>query len=284
MPCLVLNYFGQGALVLADASAVANPFFMMTPDWALLPLVVLATAATVIASQALISGAFSATKQTIQLGFLPRLSILHTSIRDTGQIYIPAVNWALLVGVVVAVTFSVLRRRWRRPTVISVSLVMVITTLLTFFVLRYGWGYPLLLCIAATGFFLAIDLLFFASNALKIVQGGWFPLTMAAALYVVMTTWKEGRALLNARLRQDALKLRDFSRRCFCIRPRASMERRFFSLPSRASCPTRSCTTSSTTRFCTGKICSSPCATTRCPGSAWTSASRSSRWGATAGR
>ncbi|RCX10801.1 potassium transporter Kup [Extensimonas vulgaris] len=210
MPCLVLNYFGQGALVLADASAVANPFFMMTPDWALLPLVVLATAATVIASQALISGAFSATKQTIQLGFLPRLSILHTSIRDTGQIYIPAVNWALLVGVVVAVTFFGSSTALAAAYGISVSLVMVITTLLTFFVLRYGWGYPLLLCIAATGFFLAIDLLFFASNALKIVQGGWFPLTMAAALYVVMTTWKEGRALLNARLRQDALKLRDF--------------------------------------------------------------------------
>ena len=210
MPCLVLNYFGQGALVLADASAVANPFFMMTPDWALLPLVVLATAATVIASQALISGAFSATKQTIQLGFLPRLSILHTSIRDTGQIYIPAVNWALLVGVVVAVTFFGSSTALAAAYGISVSLVMVITTLLTFFVLRYGWGYPFLLCIAATGFFLAIDLLFFASNALKIVQGGWFPLTMAAALYVVMTTWKEGRALLNARLRQDALKLRDF--------------------------------------------------------------------------
>lgn len=210
MPCLALNYFGQGALVLADASAVANPFFMMTPDWALLPLVALATAATVIASQALISGAFSATKQTIQLGFLPRLTILHTSIRDTGQIYIPAVNWALLGGVVVAVTFFGSSTALAAAYGISVSLVMVITTILTFFVLRYGWGYPLWLCLVATGFFLVIDLLFFASNSLKIVQGGWFPLTMAAALYIVMTTWKEGRALLNERLRQDALKLRDF--------------------------------------------------------------------------
>ncbi|MDF1481247.1 potassium transporter Kup [Extensimonas sp. H3M7-6] len=210
MPCLVLNYFGQGALVLAEPETVANPFFMLAPDWAQLPLVALATAATVIASQALISGAFSATKQTIQLGFLPRLSILHTSIHDTGQIYIPAVNWALLAGVVMAVTFFGSSTALAAAYGISVSLVMVITTLMTFFVLRYGWGYPLLLCIAATGFFLVMDLLFFASNSLKIVQGGWFPLAMAAVLYVIMSTWKEGRALLNASLRQDALKLQDF--------------------------------------------------------------------------
>lgn len=219
MPSLVLNYFGQGALVLANPKAVENPFFMMMPDWALLPMVILATAATVIASQALITGAFSTTKQTIQLGFLPRLSILHTSIRDTGQIYIPAVNWTLLVGVVAAVTLFGSSSALAAAYGISVSLVMVITTIMTFFVVRYGWGYPLPVCLAATGFFLVIDMVFFASNSLKIVQGGWFPLAMAVVLYVVMSTWKDGRALLNASLRQDALELPNFLKAVFVSPP-----------------------------------------------------------------
>ena len=210
MPSLVLNYFGQGALVLANPKAAENPFYLMTPDWALIPMVVLATAATVIASQALISGAFSATKQTIQLGFLPRLSILHTSIRDTGQIYIPVVNWMLLAGVVAAVGLFGSSSALAAAYGISVSLVMVITTMLTFFVLRYGWSYPLWLCIASTGFFLAVDLVFFASNSLKIVQGGWFPLVLALVLYTVMSTWKEGRHILTEKLREDALDLPSF--------------------------------------------------------------------------
>lgn len=210
MPALLLNYFGQGALVLADASTVKNPFFLMTPSWALLPMVILAAAATVIASQALISGAFSATKQAIQLGFLPRLSILHTSIRDTGQIYIPAVNWMLLAGVIGAVLLFGSSSALAAAYGISVSLLMVITTALTFFVIRFGWNYPLPLCIASTGFFLIVDTLFFTSNALKVMQGGWFPLAMAIVFYVLMTTWKDGRELLNEKLRTDAIDLRSF--------------------------------------------------------------------------
>jgi len=210
MPSLVLNYFGQGALVLANPKAASNPFYLMLPDWALLPMVILATAATVIASQALISGAFSATKQTIQMGFLPRLSILHTSIRDTGQIYIPVVNWVLLAGVITAVVLFGSSTALAAAYGISVSLVMVMTTVLTFFVVRYVWGYPLWLCIAASSFFLVVDVAFFASNSLKILQGGWFPLILAGALYVVMTTWKEGRKILNKKLREDAIDLPSF--------------------------------------------------------------------------
>ncbi len=210
MPALLFNYFGQGALVLAHPDAVSNPFYLMTPAWALVPMVALATVATVIASQALITGAFSATKQTIQLGFLPRLSIQHTSIRDTGQIYIPAVNWVLLAGVIAAVTLFGSSTALAAAYGISVSLVMVITTLLTYYVLRFGWGYPLPLCLAATGFFVSVDLIFFASNSLKIVQGGWFPLAMALAMYTVMTTWKDGRRLMNDKLRADSIDLASF--------------------------------------------------------------------------
>ena len=210
MPSLILNYFGQGALVLTNEKAVENPFFLMTPAWLLLPMVILATAATVIASQALISGAFSATKQTIQLGFLPRLTIQHTSVKDTGQIYIPAVNWALLIGVLLAVGLFGSSNALAAAYGISVSMVMVITTVMTYFVVRHGWGYPQWLCLLASGFFISVDLAFVASNSLKILQGGWFPLVMALALYTVMVTWKKGRSLLNAKLREDAIDLRSF--------------------------------------------------------------------------
>ena len=223
MPSLMLNYFGQGALVLADPKAASNPFYLMTPDWALIPMVVLATMATVIASQALISGAFSAAKQTIQLGFLPRLSILHTSIRETGQIYIPAVNWTLLAGVVMAVLMFGSSSALAAAYGISVSLLMVITTVLTFFVIRFGWGYPLPLCIAATGFFFVVDVAFFASNALKITQGGWFPLAMAGVMYMLMTTWKDGRQLLTEKLRTDAIDLPSFLDAVF-VSPPARVE------------------------------------------------------------
>ncbi|MCX7276844.1 MAG: potassium transporter Kup [Burkholderiales bacterium] len=210
MPALTLNYFGQGALVLMDPAAADNPFYLMVPDWALIPTVGLATAATVIASQALISGAFSATKQTIQMGYLPRLSILHTSVRDTGQIYVPVVNWTLLAGVVAAVLMFGSSDALAAAYGISVSLLMVITTALTFFVVRYGWGYSLPLCLAATGFFLVVDFVFLASNSLKILQGGWFPLAMAIVLYIVMSTWKDGRRLLALKQRENAMDLQSF--------------------------------------------------------------------------
>ncbi len=219
MPALVLNYFGQGALVLSNPSTVGNPFFLMTPQWALIPMVVLATAATVIASQALISGAFSATKQTIQLGFLPRLSILHTSIHDTGQIYLPAVNWTLLAGVVTAVSLFGSSSALAAAYGISVSLVMIITTIMTFFVVRYQWQYPLWLCLLSTGFFITVDVLFFASNSVKIAQGGWFPLVMAGVLYTVMATWKDGRRLLNEKLHAEAIELTSFLDAVFVAPP-----------------------------------------------------------------
>ena len=219
MPALVLNYFGQGALVLLEPSAVENPFFLMLPDWALIPTVLLATAATVIASQALITGAFSATKQTIQMGYLPRLTILHTSVRHTGQIYVPAVNWLLLTGVVAAVLLFGSSGALAAAYGISVSLLMVITTVLTFFVVRYGWGYSLPLCIASTGFFLVVDIVFLASNSLKIFQGGWFPLVMAIGLYIVMSTWKIGRRLLAEKQREQAMDLQSFMDSVFVSPP-----------------------------------------------------------------
>jgi KUP system potassium uptake protein len=210
MPTLMLNYFGQGALVLSSPNNIDNPFFKMVPDWATIPMVMLATVATVIASQALISGAFSAAKQTIQLGYLPRLAIIHTSERDPGQIYVPVVNWALLAGVVLSVLMFKSSTALAGAYGISVSLVMVITTALTFFVIRYGWQISLPTCISATGIFFLVDAAFVTSNSLKIADGGWFPLTMAAVLFLVLQTWKEGQHLLSEKYRKDALDLTQF--------------------------------------------------------------------------
>ena len=219
MPSLTLNYFGQGALLLSDPEAVKNPFFMMAPDWVLLPLVGLATMATVIASQALISGAFSVTKQVIQLGFLPRLQVLHTSETDTGQIYMPFVNWGLFAAIVLAVGMFRSSSNLAAAYGIAVCTDMLITTVLTFFVVRYAWKYPLALCIAATGFFFVVDLAFWASNLLKLLDGGWFPLLIGAAVFTLMLTWNDGRRLLNDSLRSDALRLSDFLEAVFIAPP-----------------------------------------------------------------
>jgi len=193
MPALTLNYFGQGALLLETPEAVKNPFYMMAPEWAVIPLVLLATAATVIASQALITGAFSVTRQVIQLGYLPRITVQHTSVRAAGQIYIPFVNWGLFVAIVLAVLLFRNSSSLAAAYGIAVTLDMLITTILTFFVIRYAWKYPLVLCLAATGFFLVVDVLFFASNLLKLGDGGWFPLFIGGAVFILMQTWKEGR-------------------------------------------------------------------------------------------
>ncbi|WP_325346131.1 potassium transporter Kup [Xylophilus sp.] len=219
MPALTLNYLGQGALLLIDPEAVRNPFFMLAPPWALVPLVVLATAATVIASQALISGAFSITKQVIQLGYLPRLRIEHTSVRETGQIYIPFVNWGLFVAIVLAVVMFKSSSNLAAAYGIAVTLDMLITTVLTFFVIRYGWRYPLALCIAATGAFFVVDLSFFASNLMKLPDGGWFPLVIGGAIFTLMVTWKRGRALLGEKLHADAIDLRSFLKSVFAHLP-----------------------------------------------------------------
>ncbi len=219
MPALILNYFGQGALLLAQPEAVKNPFFMMAPDWALMPLVLLATAATVIASQALITGAFSVTKQVIQLGYLPRLQIQHTSVRDTGQIYIPFVNWGLFAAIVLAVVLFKSSSNLAAAYGIAVCIDMLITTTLTFFVVRYAWNYPLLLCLVATSWFFLVDFVFLASNLLKLFDGGWFPLLIGGIICTLMMTWKNGRTLLNDKLRTEALDLSSFLEAVFVHPP-----------------------------------------------------------------
>ena len=223
MPSLTLNYFGQGALLLNNPDAVKNPFFMMAPDWALLPLVILATAATVIASQALISGAFSVTKQVIQLGFLPRLQVQHTSVSDTGQIYVPFVNWGLFGAIVLAVMMFKSSSNLAAAYGIAVCTDMLITTVLTFYVIRYSWRYPLWLCLASTSFFFLVDVAFWSSNLLKLADGGWFPLLIGAIILTFMLTWRDGRELLNEKHRDEALELRPFLDAVF-IAPPARVE------------------------------------------------------------
>ncbi|KGH27103.1 potassium transporter Kup [Comamonas testosteroni] len=210
MPALTLNYFGQGALLLANPEAVKNPFFMMAPSWALLPLVIMATMATVIASQALITGAFSVTRQVIQLGYFPRFEVRHTSVKETGQIYMPLVNWGLFVAIALAVLLFRNSGNLAAAYGIAVTLDMLITTMLTFFVIRYRWNYSLALCLLATGFFFVVDLAFFASNLLKLFEGGWFPLLIGGTVFTLMMTWRRGRELLHQKLQADALDLRQF--------------------------------------------------------------------------
>ncbi len=219
MPALVLNYFGQGALLLSQPEAVKNPFYLMMPDWALLPMVALATMATVIASQALISGAFSATKQIVQLGYLPRLQMFHTSVKETGQIYIPFINWALFVAIVLAVVFFKTSGSLAAAYGIAVTGNMLITTILTFFVVRYAWKYPLWICAVATGIFFVIDFVFLASNLLKFIDGGWFPILIAGAIFSLMVTWKEGRSMLRKKLQEDSIELKGFLEAVFVSPP-----------------------------------------------------------------
>ena len=210
MPALVINYFGQGAMLLKQPDAIKNPFYLMAPGWAQLPLVILATMATVIASQALITAAFSVTKQAIQLGILPRMQIRHTSVRDTGQIYVPFVNWGLFVFIVLAVVLFRTSSNLATAYGIAVTLDMTITTVMTFFVIRYGWRYPLVPCLLATGFFFLIDVTFFASNMLKLFSGGWFPLLIGSGMFTLMMTWSQGRKLLSAKLHDDSIELQTF--------------------------------------------------------------------------
>ena len=223
MPALTLNYFGQGALLLSNPEAVKNPFYLMAPEWALVPLVLLATMATVIASQALITGAFSVTKQVIQLGYLPRLNVQHTSVRDTGQIYIPLVNWVLFVSIVLAVLLFRSSSNLAAAYGIAVTTDMLITTVLTFYVIRYGWKYPLWLCVAATSIFFVVDFAFFASNLMKLFAGGWFPLVIGGAVFTMMMTWKKGRQLLADKLRADTIDLPTFLESIF-VSPPARVE------------------------------------------------------------
>jgi KUP system potassium uptake protein len=209
-PCLALNYLGQGALLLGTPSAVANPFYLMAPEWARLPLVVVATAATIIASQAVISGAFSVTHQAIQLGFLPRMRTEHTSARAAGQIYIPAVNWALLLMVLSLVLGFRQSTRLASAYGIAVSGTMIITTVMLAVLIFQVWKWKRWIAVPTLGLFALTDGAFFASNATKVADGGWFPLLVAAAIFTILTTWSKGRLLMRRRLEAEALPLAIF--------------------------------------------------------------------------
>ncbi len=196
LPSLMLNYFGQGALLLRDPAAAANPFFHLAPPWALYPMVALATVATIIASQAVISGAFSLTRQAVQLGYSPRVQVDHTSAREIGQIYIPGVNWALMLATIALVLGFRSSSNLAAAYGVAVTTTMSITTVLLYFVERELWHWKLAPALLLTLFFLTIDVAFWGANMIKVAQGGWFPLAVAAIVFTLMSTWKRGRALL----------------------------------------------------------------------------------------
>lgn len=211
-PALAVNYLGQGALLLADPSALENPFYRLFPHWTLYPMVVLSTIATVIASQAVISGTYSMTKQAMQLAFLPRMNVIYTSEKEIGQIYVPGINWALLAAVIAAVIGFGSSTALGSAYGIAVTGTMLITTLLTFFVVRYAWHYNWFLCVFATGIFFVIDATFFAANLLKIAEGGWFPLAIGFVLFTIMATWGRGWKMMlhEAQARAGATPLKPF--------------------------------------------------------------------------
>jgi KUP system potassium uptake protein len=218
-PALALNYLGQGALLLGDPATADNPFYHQLGAWSVYPLVALSTVATVIASQATISGAFSMTKEAISLGFFPRMKVVHTSAKEIGQIYIPIVNWLQLLSVVAAVIGFGSSSSLASAYGIAVTGTMLITSILTFFVIHYGWKYNLWLCILSTGFFITIDLALFSSNALKFMQGGWFPVALGVVMFTVMATWKHGRQMVFADLKKHAIPLEEFLASLFVAPP-----------------------------------------------------------------
>lgn len=206
-PCLLLNYFGQGALLLRDPAARENPFYHLAPSWALYPLIALATAATVIASQAIISGAFSLTRQAVQLGYSPRLKIEHTSSREIGQIYVPAVNWALMLLTCALVLGFRTSSNIAGAYGVALSTLMVMTTLMFYVMSREVWHWSVPRAALVVGLFLAMDIPFLAANALKIRHGGWVPLAIAAGIFLLMATWKRGREILSGRLQEKSVPL-----------------------------------------------------------------------------
>ncbi len=210
LPSLLLNYFGQGALLLENPAMAENPFYNLAPSWALYPMIILATCAAIIASQALISGAFSLTMQAVQLGLIPRLKITHTSDKEYGQIYLPAVNWALMIGCIVIVLGFHTSSNLAAAYGIAVTSTMVITTALLFVVARERWGWNFQKAALMCGFFLVIDLSFFGANVIKILDGGWFPLTLATIIFMMMLTWKKGRSILTVRIQNTTEILEDF--------------------------------------------------------------------------
>jgi KUP system potassium uptake protein len=220
-PALVLNYMGQGALILRDHRAIDNPFFLLFPHWARIPMVVLATVATVIASQAVISGAFSVTRQAVSLGFLPRLRIRHTSEHEVGQVYAPAVNWGIAAAVVALVIGFGSSQRLASAYGIAVTGTLAIDTILFFVVVRVLWRKPLWVAAAGAAAFLLVDLSFFSANLTKVLHGGWFPLLIAGLVFTVLETWRRGRELVTERRTQEEGPLRDFVRGLHRMQPPA---------------------------------------------------------------
>ncbi|MBI5108629.1 MAG: potassium transporter Kup [Rhodocyclales bacterium] len=210
MPALLINYFGQGALLLADPGAIENPFYLLAPEWARYPLVILATIATVIASQAVISGAFSITQQAIQLGYTPRLEIQHTSEKQIGQIYLPAINWLLLISIIALVIGFGSSSRLAAAYGIAVTGTMLITNILAIAVAVRVWDWSPARAILGALPFICIDLGFFLANSVKIPDGGWFPLAFGLGIFILLTTWKRGRELLGLRLAEEAIALQPF--------------------------------------------------------------------------
>jgi KUP system potassium uptake protein len=209
-PALILNYMGQGALILHTPQAIENPFFLLFPHWARIPMVLIATMATVIASQAVISGAFSVTRQAVQLGFLPRLTIRHTSHEEVGQVYAPGVNWGIFVAVVALVVGFGSSQKLASAYGIAVTGTLAIDTILFFVVVRYLWHKPLALVLAGAALFLTVDLTFFAANLTKVLHGGWFPLSIALVVFVVLTTWQRGREIVTRNRTEEEGPLRTF--------------------------------------------------------------------------
>jgi KUP system potassium uptake protein len=210
LPALTLNYFGQGALLLVQPEAAVNPFYRMAPSWALYPMVVLATAAAVIASQAIISGAFSLTMQAIQLGYSPRLKVIYTSARIIGQIYVPVVNWGLMIACIALVLGFRTSSNLAAAYGVAITTTMLITTVLFYVVARRRWRWPAAAALPIAAFFVTIDLAFFGANMLKMAHGGWFPLLVSTAIIFLMLTWRKGRRVLRSRLSEICIPLDAF--------------------------------------------------------------------------
>lgn len=219
MPALLLNYFGQSALLLSEPQAAVNPFYQMMPGWLLYPGVALAALATIIASQAVISGSFSLTRQATMLGYLPRVEIRHTSETEIGQIYMPLVNWVLMLSTIGLVIGFGSSSRLAAAYGMAVTTTMVATTFLAFVVARRRWRWSLASALALTAAFLAIDLAFFGANAIKILDGGWFPLAIAAGIFLLMTTWRRGREILERRIQERVEPIQTFLERTRRTRP-----------------------------------------------------------------
>ncbi|MCB0584328.1 MAG: potassium transporter Kup [Phaeodactylibacter sp.] len=211
LPCLLINYFGQGALLIRNAEAAANPFYYLCPDWMLYPMVILATGATVIASQAVISGAFSLTFQAVQLDYLPRMAIQHTSETEAGQVYLPLLNWLLFLATVMLVFSFKTSSNLAAAYGVAVSTTMVITDILLFIVMRNKWKWLWIGVVSLTAFFLVLDLSFLTANCLKILRGGWLPLLIAGFIYLLMATWRKGRRLVKRRIGEISTPIHEFA-------------------------------------------------------------------------